>query len=254
MAENARTNEVEIANLESLLAAVAYATHHNSDDRQWWRGHCRSDWKLLPRLYGDGHAPNEANLAHRFRNQARSRHYPCPDLSDLGAWLALMRHYGLPTRLLDWSDSPLIALFFAVESTDHNETAAAVWGLNPAGWNNMEMGEPRLYGMDSPKTRGMVREAFDRSIPRTSLTAAIEPSEVDLRHLVQQSKFTLHGSVQPMEANPAAKNHLVKLVIPAEKKALFRDTLSILGISESTLFPDLEHLASSLKRSRYSSI
>src|SRR5690606_36926394 len=71
-------------------------------------------------------------------------------------WLFLMQHYGVPTRLLDWTDSPLVALFFAVYNVDRDDRDASLWVLLPAalnrqtGWAELQdqAGIP-FFGMDT---------------------------------------------------------------------------------------------------------
>lgn len=58
-----------------------------------------------------------------------------PQRYDRASWLTLMQHYGLPTRLLDWSESPLVALYFALSSDEDAKADAAVWVLNPMKLN-----------------------------------------------------------------------------------------------------------------------
>src|SRR5437588_7727485 len=81
----------------------------------WFRGHSKADWKLLPGLLRDPPIViSETTLLTRFKQSAAMltdmRHH-----SSSFDWMFSMQHYGVPTRLLDWSENPLVALFFCVE-------------------------------------------------------------------------------------------------------------------------------------------
>ena len=90
----------------------------------------------------------ELRLLRKFRARAHLRHHTCPDYFDYFGWLSLMRHYGLPTRLLDWSESPLVAAYFAMVSADPKRTAMRKlaegrllermgWGGNTPTWKRV---------------------------------------------------------------------------------------------------------------------
>lgn len=103
----------------------------------WYRGQKDASWRLIPGAFRDDRWQfSEREVLLRFKLHAPALLQDCPDLEDYRKWLPLMQHYGVPTRLLDWSISPLIALFFAV---NHHpaDTDAAIFMLNPWKWNSI---------------------------------------------------------------------------------------------------------------------
>ena len=98
----------------------------------WFRGEPSCDTPLLPSVYRpkpDGSLHNENALLQMFRMRAPSYYGELiPNRGDTDQWLFLAQHVGLPTRLLDFTRSPLVALFFAVEG--ETEKDSTVWCLN----------------------------------------------------------------------------------------------------------------------------
>jgi FRG domain len=84
----------------------------------WFRGHRSANWEVVPAIWREIKytAAQERDLTNRFSTRAATRHQALPGYDDLPTWLSLMQHYGLPTRLLDWSRSPLVAAYFAIEA------------------------------------------------------------------------------------------------------------------------------------------
>jgi FRG domain len=109
----------------------------------WWRGHACARWELLPSVHRPLYRNFESHLALSFMRRAKTRHIaPLPAEDAWPDWLFLMQHYGLPTRLLDWTRSPLTAAVFAVES--HRDEPGAIWALSPFQWNYYANNTERL--------------------------------------------------------------------------------------------------------------
>jgi hypothetical protein len=213
----------------------------------WFRGHARADWTLLPWARRGYSREQERQFTHGFFARARTRHPSCPRDEDGAAWLALMQHYKVPTRLLDWTSSPLVAAFFA---TAHHRldtvTDAAIWCLSPMLLNESQGWEPLVYPLNSQTLAPLIDPAF-KGDEREERVAAAWPLESDNRMLIQQSGFTVHGSCIPLEQLPGREAWLRQITIPAAAVADFRAELNALGVRVSDLFPDLEHLALELR-------
>jgi hypothetical protein len=217
--------------------------------RPWFRGHADRRWELLPSVFRwmkDRRLPRtyESSIAQKFIARARIRYSDCPDDGDHFGWLTLMRHYGLFTRLLDWSESILIAAYFAVDAPS-GEGPSAVWALNPYAMNVVQFAH---YDVPlSPNNPHVRRQAEDALTGETQIVRALAvvPRETDLRMLVQQSVFTIHGSQDPLEGQQGtrAPEWLKLYEISAPFRARLRRALGALGITRAHLFPDLENLS-----------
>jgi hypothetical protein len=250
--------------LELIEEAQARATQSI-----WYRGCGSAAYHLLPTLYRhkklktpEDLSDLEQRLMTRFRQ--RSIPYLTRTLSDDWDTLFFMQHNGVPTRLLDWTENPLIALHFALMGAKRVpspsgrlafESEAAIWVLDPVAWNRHSLshlrfaggvlspGEEELKGYrPTPKFTGM----HDKPV-------ALYGAHNSARIVAQQGVFTIFGrDRKPMEqvfkddAFPATC--LRKIVIPKSVISRMRKSLLNHGITESVVFPDLEGLAKEIKR------
>jgi len=233
-----------ISDIKDLIEAVKDA-NDQFQGQVWWRGQGGIEWYLLPKVY---RPPSkgynyEQNIILRFQQRATSRYHNCPPLDNWYSWLFLMQHYGLPTRLLDWTESPLTAGFFAVCEQKHWKKDGALYAMNPYLLNDVQIRKNELLMPENEKARSLARKAFDKNAEDPKLIIAILPSEVDIRLMVQLSVFTVHGSSLSLDDVQGNVSFLIKYKIQSEAKRLLKDQFKYLGIRESSLYPDLEHLA-----------
>jgi hypothetical protein len=157
-----------------------------------------------------------------------------------------MQHYGLPTRLLDWSYSPLIAAYFAVFENSSPAQHACVWALNPRPFNRAQGFEELIYPLDARVLLPLIKPALkgDDSSDRVAAAMAVE---ADPRMQMQQGAFTVHASDTPIERIDGCQSWLCKIVIPRTAVVTFAHELHLLGYRIDYLFPDLGSLARELK-------
>ncbi|GJM43853.1 MAG: hypothetical protein DHS20C21_06950 [Gemmatimonadota bacterium] len=210
----------------------------------WFRGHAQDDWELKPSVLRGYTRAQERQLGVLFRMKAPARRGSCPALEDTGAWLTLMQHYRLPTRLLDWSQSPLVAAWFACET--HREQDAVVWALDPYMMNEVVLGESYLRHIGDSRLEAAVKAPLFPSVTPSPDYAAILTEETDPRMLAQSARFTLHGTDAALEQHSSAEKFLWRFIIPRGAKRSFMGDLHQLGVSKESLFPDLQHLSESI--------
>jgi hypothetical protein len=167
-------------------------------------------------------------------------------------WYFMMQHFGTPTRLLDWTEGALIALYFAVkDNAGHYD--AAVWALDPYELNKRVIGKhyvvpPSATGL-MPKERIAVSKWLPRrftcmkGLPKNAI--AVYPTHTARRISTQRSCFTIHGTAEDaldrLHAN--GDGCLVKLTIFARHVQSIRRELERAGVDEATIFPDLTGLS-----------
>jgi len=234
-------NEFAVATLDSLHDATLAAQVHFSGATPWYRGHRRADWRLRPVVHRGFSHDAEVDMLQRFRLLTPTRSPDCPESQDSASWLTLARHYGLPTRLLDWTESPLVAAFFAVSGAPTG--AAVVWCLAPGGLNVSQGLDHSIYQLAQEELRPLVRHAFRRDLDLDKRIAAALAPQRDLRMLLQHATYTVHGTPVPLEETEGCEKYLVKLSIPEGARSPLGQALRRCGIRLMTLFPDLGHLA-----------
>ena len=171
--------------------------------------------------------------------------------------LVAAQHHGLPTRLLDWTYSPLVAAHFATLNREL-EVERAVWRLD---WKKVH----RRF--DFPELALLIQDLdelfdkdghfspwvlFNRESGEKPFACMIEPPSLDARIVAQAAVFTLCSDrSQPFDAfleKHGLGDALTRFVIPADQVARVRDQLDLASVDERRLFPDLDGVAAQMRR------
>jgi hypothetical protein len=233
-----------------------------------FRGHRSTKWHLASTLERAAVGYTSARAAERYVSEnfrRRAHHYvrDLPGPEDDLEWLALMQHHGAPTRLLDWTISPYVALFFAFETAAPSDTCA-VWAIN---YRDIKR---QALDMVSDRTTSLLSE--DDSLGRPDLfrrffieepirfVCPVQPFRANERLTVQQGVFVCAGDLElSFEENllvtfTYTETHqqqdnwqpLIKLEMPGELRPTILRELNRMNINASTLFPGLDGFARSL--------
>lgn len=222
-----------------------------------FRGHEETAHALdtsLRRLGGD--SPTlERHLLRNFRKYARRDAVPVDSEWD---WLALAKHHNLPTRVLDWSYSPYVALHFATAAMEAFDQDGAVWAVDYVRAH--EHLPDRLRSLLSAEgsnvfTGEMLTHVAEDLAALDDLASEpfllfFEPPSLDDRIVNQHALFSLisHATARLGDWLDARRELAHKLVIPAELKWEVRDKLDQVNVTERVLFPGLDGLSRWLTR------
>jgi len=207
----------------------------------------------LVRLGGDA-ATLEGHLLRNFRKYAAGDVVPADSAWN---WLALGQHHGLPTRMLDWTYSPYVALHFATTRRDRFDEDGCVWMLDYVRAHELAPGELRRCLRDqganvfTTEMLGTVAERVqDLGELGDGFVVFVEPPSFDARIVNQYALFSLmsraDGSLDDwLGEHPELAR---RIVIPAELKWEVRDKLDQANVTERVLFPGLDGLTRWLAR------
>jgi hypothetical protein len=246
------------------VAEVRSAFEFEEDDPwgPWFRGQQRHYWQLSPKLYRDygGFAKvKEDHLEDEIREEFIVR---APTLSetrptsiDDWEWYFLMQHFGTPTRLLDWTEGALLALYFAVKD-NRGFYDAAVWALDPYTFNEKAIGKPEVIPPSATGVHKDDKKLVDPWLPSRfknmaglpAMPVAVYPTHIARRISTQHSCFTVHGKDEKgLDSLEGKKNGcLLKILIPSFSVMDIRRELNTSGIDEVTIYPDLGGLGRAL--------
>jgi hypothetical protein len=248
-------NTQEITSLSDFIQKTGT---FGADKKIWFRGLPDIAYDLKPSIF---RSPFTPTLEKDFNTQFQSRAIPFLESrpQDPWEWQFVMQHFGVPTRLLDWTVSGLAALAFAVlfreDKTDnekHYGKDAAIWCLDPIKLNSfarLGLAEPDKIPDISKEQQLKTLYDFNSKVP--TYPVAITGPMNNERIVAQKGVFTLFPNSAPYQSlseKDKSEEFLIKLEIKNINVVAIRKELGRMGMSESTLFPDLSHLAIELKR------
>ena len=195
----------------------------------------------------------ELHLLRNFRKYAYHQGYT----DSIWHWLALAQHRGLPTRLLDWTYSPFVALHFATANLAHMNEDGVVWTINFVEANrSVPRRLKRIMTAEGSDTAtvdmlgafGSLRD-FDR-LSRTPFVVFLEPPSLDPRITNQLALFSLMSSASATLDDWLAEHPKLarRVILPASLKWEVRDKLDQANVNERVLFPGLDGLSRWLTR------
>ena len=225
--------------IKSITEFVEYV--RNKEPSIIWRGQSDFDWDLIPSAFRvlkntmkqdkrDVAKNKEVNAVEKtektmlklFKRQALPHLTNIPPRDDNWQWLALAQHHGLPTRLLDWTESAITALFFAVERQNNGGKDSAVHFFELHSEIPDEIDDPFII----------------------SSVCLYRPPHIATRITVQRSCFTVHPKsylIDQYKMPSPEETGLMK--IPYKYREEIRNSLYKLGINRSTLFPEADYIA-----------
>ncbi len=280
-----------VKSLNEFISIICKITQ-NITNEMWFRGQQSAEYQLLPSGLRDivpisdargnpivqgqinisdfatmaGLPLDEMLLAFKRKALPFIKRDPCNDFE----WLFLAQHYGLPTRLLDWTTNALVALYFAIHSgmlcTHSEEMADDSACENEFLENGFSSMGSAVFAIDPVATNKLtcntegpidVSEHFEEwkhylnpisNNKRADFPICVVGPHLDERIRAQSGVFTLHGSfTSPLDYYTIIRCHIHKIFIPHSTITMIRNELKILGMTHSFIFPGLDSIALEIK-------
>ena len=214
------------------------------DGQIWFRGQSESAWKLQPAFLRKEKNISEFTLISKFRQNASLLITRTP--LNYYDWLFQMQHHGVPTRLLDWTESALVALYFAVEDEKSHNQEGGLWILLPTELNK----NANIFSDENfyiPSFTDIVLKNYEPEVFHQEKNTKLFPvaaiaTRNNPRMQAQLGVFTIsHRDKTPIE-DIGDKNHVWKYKIPSSKKRIIKQELELLGITKFQIFPELSSI------------
>ena len=260
--------------IDFIKSLTKYDVSPSSEEFIFYRGHSDKNYDLIPSIYRAGYILKEDIL---FKEVIKRRPDEFQNLKSTFDKLVKMQHYGIPTRLIDITTNPLVALYFACK---HNHDKNGELIVFVTDKKNVKYSDSDTVSVLSNlarrpidfeiKTSGNIKDFnaqksisyllheikeekpyFQNIINSTHLDKVyvVKAKHDNLRIIKQAGEFLIFGiNMCKIDSAQIEKEWIkLKYEIPAGSKQLILEELEIIGIDESTLFPELENQANELK-------
>ena len=216
-----------------------------------YRGHSKYSYKLLPTLHRDYSKTGKSLVDLENNLYCDFRSLVGPKIKFDNSWdtLFAMRHEGVPTRLLDWTENIGTALFFALDSV--NVEKPHIWILNPYSLNkkNSVIQEYLVNpeeDFEKQYHETYVALCYDTTINIDDLPLAIYPRRSNDRIFAQRGLFTIHGKDE-RALEESCSDCLEKIDIPLNLVDKLKKLIANFGINKYSVYPDFKGLSDHLK-------
>ncbi|HDZ9219515.1 FRG domain-containing protein [Vibrio cholerae] len=247
--------EISISSVSSYINQInkvqdAWDVHHADI---WFRGIASRDYELVPGIIWRN--LSESELIQDFMLYYEA--YIEKSIDDPWSLYALMQHYGLPTRLLDWTKSPLVALYFALEEDGNRKpknNCRLVYMMSPLVLNEKAVKNKYIFNVSSD--HGYEFDNYLPSVIKNRGDLPEKPLAVYIpnnnrRILSQQGAFTVHGTDKRPIDHFFIENDIdkiIKFVIKEQDRDKLRSELFALGYKEDDIYQDLNSLSKRIIR------
>ncbi len=258
-----------IGELLDAIAAIrsGWGTNVAATEEIWFRGDAKRSYPLVPAFYRPHvatHGYDEFTLFERFKALAAPLVRVRPD-SDW-EWYFIAQHYGLPTRLLDWTENLFAALYFAIQPHARawdrptfesllcspgkaplfGSESPVVWVLEVGTLNKQSLGADCVAAPGGPR--------FERYLPKqlairsdNEFPAALLPPRASDRIVAQQGMFTIHGyfqgGIDQLARGPFPDIQLAAVVLDQNNIPRLWEEIQMTGVNLLSLFPELSSVA-----------
>ena len=234
-----------------------------SNSRPWFRGHANKAYELKPTLLRsqfidsykvENHKQFEKNLVCDFITRAGNE---VPDKIDTWQLLGLMRHYEMPTRLLDWTTSLSVAIYFAVADSVSGVDVVDphIWMMNPHLLNHKVTGRIIVFDSVDEIDLSYFECLIGTKEYRYKGPVALKLPLNNPRIRAQRGCFTFHGAgldgthIEKMLTLDKVGSRIARRIdIPTDLVDKLRLMLELDGVDEYFVYPELHNLSRSLKR------